>query len=174
MLAVTAIALLCVRGLFVASMLTGIYSLLTTALFVLLDAVDVAFTEAAVGAGITTVLFLAMLSKVSARHNDSSTLNFQPLPFLVVILTGALLVYATRDMPEFGDPQAPANLHVAPKYIKDGKKETGVPNLVTAVLASYRGYDTLGEVTVIFTAGVGVLLLLGRKRRRTSGESGEE
>ena len=76
MLAVTAIALLCVRGLFVASMLTGIYSLLTTALFVLLDAVDVAFTEAAVGAGITTVLFLAMLSKVSARHSDSNTLNF--------------------------------------------------------------------------------------------------
>ena len=174
MLAVTAIALLCVRGLFVASMLTGIYSLLTTALFVLLDAVDVAFTEAAVGAGITTVLFLAMLSKVSARHNDSNALNFQPLPFLVVILTGALLVYATRDMPEFGDPQAPANLHVAPKYITEGKTEPGVPNLVTAVLASYRGYDTLGEVTVIFTAGVGVLLLLGRKRRRTPGESGEE
>ena len=64
MLAVTAIALLCVRGLFVALMLTGVYSLLTTSLFVLLDAVDVAFTEAAVGAGITTVLFLAMLSKV--------------------------------------------------------------------------------------------------------------
>ena len=174
MLAVTAIALLCVRGLFVALMLTGVYSLLTTALFVLLDAVDVAFTEAAVGAGITTVLFLAMLSKVSAQHNDSNALNFQLLPFLVVILTGALLVYATQDMPEFGDPQAPANLHVAPKYIKDGMKETGVPNLVTAVLASYRGYDTLGEVTVIFTAGVGVLLLLGRKRRRVSGESVED
>ena len=174
MLAVTAIALLCVRGLFVALMLTGVYSLLITSLFVLLDAVDVAFTEAAVGAGITTVLFLAMLSKVSVHHNDSSALNFQLLPFLVVILTGALLVYATQDMPKFGDPQAPANLHVAPKYINDGKKDTGVPKLVTAVLASYRGYDTLGEVTVIFTAGVGVLLLLGRKRRRVSGESGED
>ena len=64
MLAVTAIALLCVRGLFVASMLTGIYSLMTTALFVLLDAVDVAFTEAAVGAGITTVLLESNLNLV--------------------------------------------------------------------------------------------------------------
>lgn len=174
MLAATAVALLCVRGLFVASMLTGIYSLLSTALFVLLDAVDVAFTEAAVGAGITTVLFLAMLSKIPSRSERSQAFNFQPLPFLVVLLTGGILVYATQDMPEFGDPKAPANLHVAPKYIIESEKETGLPNMVTAVLASYRGYDTLGEVTVIFTAGVGVLLLLGRKRRRVLGESVEE
>ncbi len=67
-------------------------------------------------------------------------------------------------MPAFGDPNAPANQHVVPKYITEGEEETGVPNIVTAVLASYRGYDTLGETTVIFTAGVAVLLLLTRRK----------
>jgi len=69
-------------------------------------------------------------------------------------------------MPAFGDPMAPIHQHVAPRYLEDSPRETGVPNVVTAVLASLRGYDTLGETTVIFTAGVGVLLLLGIGRRR--------
>jgi multicomponent Na+:H+ antiporter subunit B len=90
----------------------------------------------------------------------------QWLPLVLVIVTGAALVYGTLDLPLFGDPNAPANLHVAPRYIEQSGQEVGVPNIVTSVLASYRGYDTLGEVTVIFTAGIGVLALLGAKRRR--------
>ena len=174
MLVATAIALVYLRSLFVAAMLTGIYSLLSAALFVLLDAVDVAFTEAAVGAGITTVLFLGMLSQVPSRPERFRELNLRIGPLLVALATGVVLIYATQDMPAFGDPDAPANLHVAPRYINDSKSETGMPNIVTSILASYRGYDTLGEVTVIFTAGVGVLLLLGRPRRRPAGECDEE
>ena len=90
------------------------------------------------------------------------------LPLLAVTITGAALIYGTLDMPNYGDPEAPIQKHVAPRYIERAMAETNVPNMVTAVLASYRGYDTLGEVTVIFTAGVGVLLLLthgGRRRR---------
>lgn len=166
MLVVTAVALLRIQSLFVAAMLTGIYSLLSAALFVLLDAVDVAFTEAAVGAGITTVLFLGMLARIPPRPEQYRELQFRLGPMLVVLITGAALIYATQDMPDFGDPNAPANLHVAPRYINDSAQEVGPPNIVTSVLASYRGYDTLGEVTVIFTAGVGVLLLLGHRRRR--------
>ncbi|MFQ6071396.1 MAG: hydrogen gas-evolving membrane-bound hydrogenase subunit E [Methanosarcinales archaeon] len=90
------------------------------------------------------------------------------LSLLGVILTGGLLIYGTIDMPAFGDPDAPANKHVVPRYIEKSEEETGVPNLVTAVLADYRGYDTLGETTVIFTAGVSVILLLRQKRRRKS------
>jgi multicomponent Na+:H+ antiporter subunit B len=86
------------------------------------------------------------------------------LPIFVVIIMGAALIYGTIDMPNFGDPNAPANLHVAPRYIEKSLEETGVPNMVTAVLASYRGYDTLGETTVIFTAGASVGLLLRRKK----------
>ena len=80
-------------------------------------------------------------------------------------VTGAVLIYGSLDMARFGDPNATTNQHVAPYYLENTKKDTGVPNVVTAVLASYRGYDTLGEVTVIFTAGIGVILLLGSWRR---------
>jgi multicomponent Na+:H+ antiporter subunit B len=76
-------------------------------------------------------------------------------------------------MPRYGDPEAPIHRHVAPRYIEESPKEIGVPNLVTAVLASYRGYDTLGETTVIFTAGVAVLLLLRRLPRRRREEDAE-
>lgn len=162
-LALTANAILRMRNLFAIIMLFGIYSLLLAGLFTVMDAADVAFTEASVGAGISTVLMLATLALTGMREEKAPA--HQPwLPLVVVAITGLALVYGTLDMPSFGDPQAPAHLHVAPRYIEEGLAETGVPNLVTAVLASYRGFDTLGEVTVIFTAGIGVLLLLGRKR----------
>ena len=152
-----------VRSLFASVMLMGIFSLLTAALFVALDAVDVAFTEAAVGAGITVVLFLGTLALVRSHGRVG---RVRALPLAVVVVTGAVLIAATFDMPRFGDPNAPIHRHVAPRYLNESAEEVGIPNVVTSVLASYRGYDTLGEVTVIFTAAVGVLLLLGRGRRR--------
>lgn len=168
-LAVTALAIIRLRNLFAVVMLSGMYSLLSAGLFVVLDAVDVAFTEAAVGAGITTVLMLSTLALTTSEEKRQRRRTI--LPLIVVVMTGAALIYGTLDMPRYGDPMAPAHQHVAPRYLKDTPVEIGVPNVVTAVLASYRGYDTLGEVTVIFTAGVGVLILLGigqRKKRGTS------
>ena len=145
-------------------MLTGIFSLLSAAVFVILDAVDVAFTEAAVGAGIATILMLACLARTDSRQRTRARLN---LPALAVCtLCGALLVVASFDLPLMGDPNSPAYQHVAPRYIQDSPVEVGVPNMVTSVLASYRGYDTLGEVTVIFTAGIAVLALIGVARIR--------
>ena len=76
---------------------------------------------------------------------------------------GAVLLVTATDMPAFGDPGAPAHHHVAPRYIEMAYKETGVENMVTAILANYRGYDTLGELTVIFTAVAAVISLLGRR-----------
>lgn len=86
------------------------------------------------------------------------------LPFLIVLLTGGLLIYGTKEMPPWGDPNAPASLHVSPRYIEETVEETATPDMVTSVLADYRGYDTLGETTVIFTAGLSCLLLLRRDR----------
>lgn len=83
--------------------------------------------------------------------------------FLIVLLTGGLLIYGVEDMPDWGDPNSPASLHVTPRYIEKTVEETATPNMVTSVLADYRGYDTLGETTVIFTAGVACLLLLRRE-----------
>lgn len=82
--------------------------------------------------------------------------------FLVALLTGGLLIYGTKDMPKWGDPNSPASLHVTPRYIEKTIEETATPDMVTSVLADYRGYDTLGETTVIFSAGIACLLLLRR------------
>ncbi len=85
-----------------------------------------------------------------------------------VALLCAVLIYSTMDFPAWGDPQSPASLHTSDYYIKHSIKDTAVPNLVTAVLADYRGYDTLFETTVIFTAGLACFLLLRRFRRKTA------
>ena len=159
-LAITAIAIIRIRNLFVIIMLFGIFSLHSAGLFVVMDAADVAFTEAAVGAGISTVLMLGTLA-LTKIHEEKPPAHHARLPLLVVLITGLALVYGTYDIPAFGDPEAPSHHHVKPRYIERGIEETGSANTVTAVLASYRGYDTLGEVTVIFTAGIGVLLLIG-------------
>lgn len=79
---------------------------------------------------------------------------------VMVLLTGGILIYGIQDMPGWGDPHSPAHLHVAVYYLKNSLKDTGTPNVVTSVLADYREYDTLGETTVIFAAGVACLLLL--------------
>jgi len=80
---------------------------------------------------------------------------------MVVILAGAAMLYAVGDMPAFGDVNSPANAYVGMDFIAKTAEDIQIPNVVTAVLASYRGYDTFGEVVVIFSAGLGVLLLLG-------------
>ncbi|WP_424947726.1 DUF4040 domain-containing protein [Candidatus Spongiihabitans sp.] len=160
------------------TILSSIYSLIICALFVLLDAVDVAFTEAAVGAGISSVLFVAVI-----RHDDEPSNNKlgnnnlgnnklstdapelksawpSALSLCLGLALGILLISGTADMPLYGDPAAAIHHYLAPRFLGQSATEIGIPNVVTSVLASYRGYDTLGEVVVIFTAGMAVLLLL--------------
>ncbi len=163
LLVATAVAIVRMRDLFAAAMLTGIFSLVSAGLFTLMDAVDVAFTEASVGAGISTILFLGTLALTDRRENQQP---WRVMPFLVVGLTGAALLYGTADMPAYGDPNAPVNNDITKEYIEGTEHKVGIPNVVTAVLASYRGYDTFGETTVIFTAAIGVMLLLGGRRSR--------
>lgn len=154
------------KDLLAVVMLLGIYSLLSASFFVAMDAVDVAFTEASVGAGISTLLMLVVIS-ITGRSEHPS--RHKPLLALAVVtVTGSLLIYATLDMPYFGSAEAPIHQHVAPRYIDDSMQEIGVPNIVTSVLASYRAFDTFGEVVVIFTAGIGVLALLSLVRRSDS------
>jgi multicomponent Na+:H+ antiporter subunit B len=170
LLVITAVAIVRTDNLFVAVMLLGIFSLLIAANFFLLDAADVALTEAAVGAGISTVLFLGALALTSEFEHAPTPHRWLSL----AVVTGATLVvlYATLDKPTFGDPNAPVHQHVAPWYLQNTPEHIDIPNVVTAVLGSYRAYDTLGEVFVVFTAGIGVLFLLsagrGRAGRRSS------
>jgi multicomponent Na+:H+ antiporter subunit B len=171
LLVITAVAVVRTRNLFVAVMLLGIFSLLIAANFLLLDAADVALTEAAVGAGISTVLFLGALALTSETEHAATPHRW--LSLIVVVSATLVVLYATFDKPTFGDPEAPIQQHVAPWYLEKTPEYIDVPNVVTAVLASFRGYDTLGEVFVVFTAGIGVLFLFsaphGHAARRRPG-----
>ena len=164
LMAIVTISVVRLRNLFAVVILGGIYSFLMASVMIVLDAVDVAMTEASVGAGISTVLMLSVLYLTKTEEVEPA--HTPLLPLFVAVVTGALLVFGTYDLPPFGAADTPVHQHVAPRYLGQTMTETGVPNVVTAVLASYRGFDTLGEVTVIFTAGIGVLLLLSGRRRK--------
>ena len=158
------IAIVRQRNLFGVVILANIYSFLMASVLIALDAVDVAMTEASVGAGVSTVLLLATLHLI--KTTEMRPVRGNLLPLFVSLVTGVALVWGTLAFPPFGTPDAAIHKHVVPRYIADSLKDTNVPNVVTSVLADYRGYDTLGETTVIFTAGIGVMLLLRGARRK--------
>lgn len=172
LLAVVTVAIVVQRSLLSVVILASIYSFLMASVMIVLDAVDVAMTEASVGAAVSTVLLLGALYLTKTREEVPR--HGRVLPLLLSLAVGAMLVWGTLVLPPFGTPDAPIHQHVAPRYINDGVTETGVPNIVTAVLADYRGFDTLGETTVIFIAGIGVMLLLGGLRRQDPEEGTPE
>jgi multicomponent Na+:H+ antiporter subunit B len=164
LMVVATLAIIVQRNLFGVVVLAAVYSFLMATVLVGLDAVDVAMTEAAVGAGISTVLLLGAIYLTGGEETRPGHRVW--LPLTVSLAVGGALAYGTLWLPAFSDPQAPIHTHVAPRYVGEALAETGVPNIVTAVLASYRGYDTLGETVVVFTAGAGVITLLRRRRRK--------
>lgn len=162
LLAVVTVGVVRIRNLFGVAVLTGAYSFLMASVMVVLDAVDVAMTEASVGAGISMVLVLGALYLTKVEEAPP---RYSPvIPLVVAAGTGAMLIYGSFGLPAFGTAYQPVNLHVGGAYLQLNMEETGIPNVVTAVLASWRGFDTLGETAVIFMAGIGVLLLLRRWR----------
>lgn len=239
---VTAVAIIEVRSLYASAMLTSIYSLLMALVWVNMHSMDVAFTEAAVGGGISTLLLIGTLVH-TAREEKPVKRRIHGPALAFTLLTGGALIYGTLDMPRFGDPAAPIHHYRVPEMMAqtvgfvnkipgkqhapegfdleryrrfDGRvqdiprdptdtawrensplrlegllvpqvRTTGphaeahadeghhlhppddfnghVPNSVTSLLAAYRGYDTMFETTVIFTAGVSLILLLRRPRR---------
>jgi multicomponent Na+:H+ antiporter subunit B len=179
------------RDLLAATASLGAYSLVMAILWCRMNAVDVAFTEAAVGAGISTVLLLAAISRIG-RHERRTPRSERGRErgriarfgaIVVCLLTGGILLYGSKDMPRVGDVNEPSTVHplVAQHYLEHSagaEGEVGPPNIVTSVLGDYRGYDTLGETVVIFTAGLCVVLLLRQaqsvRRRRRATEAGPE
>jgi multicomponent Na+:H+ antiporter subunit B len=163
LMAIAVLGMIVTRNLFAVIVLSGSYSFLMATVLVALDAVDVSMTEASVGAGISTVLLLGALHL--CKSEEAKPVHKPWLPLAVSLSTGALLMYGVFGLPDFGDPAAPIHRNVVPRYMQN---ETDVPNVVTAVLASFRGYDTLGETTVVFTAGAGVIALLRKRKKEGS------
>lgn len=195
---ICAVAALAVKDLLGAAILLGAYSFFIALLYAIQGAVDVAFTEASVGAGISTLLLIAGIyhtSRWDCQNLEKTSESAPCLPnnhagrvyswseascgqkaisrplklfkygaLFIVLITGVALIYGIKDMPDWGDPKAPASTHVAIRY-EQSMQETATPNIVTAVLADYRGYDTFGETIVIFLAGIACLLLLAPKSK---------
>ena len=176
LITVTSLAVVMMRNLLAAIVAMAVYSFLMSLVWLNLDAVDVAFTEAAVGVGISTILLIGALVLVGTDEKKHRAIHWPA--FLITALTAAALIYGTLDMPHFGDSKSPPQTHVVPEYIlqtveknkpasKDGHGARHenyfhghVDNLVTSVIVNYRAYDTLFEVAVIFTAGISLILLL--------------
>lgn len=176
LMAVVTVCIVRMRNLFGIVILAGIYSFLMASVMLVLDAVDVAMTEASVGAGISTVLLLTVLHLTRSR--EMIPVHQPVIPLFLAIGVAVMLDYGALDLPPFGLADTPVNQsEVSTYYLQKSIPDTGIPNVVTSVLASYRGFDTLGEVTVVFIAGIGVLALL-RGRRKTHAvakkKSGEE
>jgi len=173
-LAVTALGIILLRDLLGAVILLGVYSLIAAGAFVVMAGVVVAFTEAAVGSGISTIFFLGALS--FTKHQQKPRGQDSWIALMFVVVTGAILIYGTLDMPYYGSASSPAQTHpgLTVRFLEQSGSEVGPPNIVTSVLASYRGYDTLGETMVVFAAGIAVLNLLGLKRRRRKHEAPED
>tara|TARA_B100000941_G_C28464098_1_gene532465 strand:- start:434 stop:940 length:507 start_codon:yes stop_codon:yes gene_type:complete len=162
LMALTTLGIIRLRNLFSVVILSTIYSFLMATLLLIFDAVDVALTEAAVGAGISTVLMLTVL--YYTKVNEEKPKFKSILPLIICLTIGGLLIYGTYGLPPFGASDTPIHTHISVQYLERSISETGVPNVVTSVLASYRGFDTLGEVIVVFTAAIGVLSILKRDK----------
>lgn len=171
LLLVVTYAIITQRSLFGVVLLAGSYSFIIASVMIVLDAVDVAMTEAAVGAGISTVVLLATLHLTRTREYAKPRPAL--IPLFVTLFTGAALVWGTYTLPPFGVADSPIHTHTTPQYLEAARDYRIAPNVVTAVLADYRSYDTLGETIVVFTGGLGVLLLLRARRRKHVPDAGE-
>lgn len=140
------------------------FSLGVSIIWVVLRAPDVALTEAAVGAGVTTVLFLVTIARTVRPAGDRTLERVGWRTAAVVAALVGVLMTTVGSLPRIGDAGAPVvDYRVTRYYLENAYPETGVENVVTAVLAAYRGFDTLGEAVVVFTAGMAVLLVLQKE-----------
>jgi len=155
------ISALAMQNLMSAAIVFGAYSFLMCLIWTTMGAVDVAFTEAAVGAGVSTVFIVATIYNTGVTATPKSPrIAFKIFAGLIAFGTGAFLLSALPDLPDWGDPKSPVNSTMAPYYIANSITDARVPNIVTTVLADYRGFDTLLETTVVFIACIAIYSIL--------------
>lgn len=164
LLIVLAVTVIAKRNLLAAAICFSIYSLLAAALFLVMDAPDVAITEAAIGAAISLLFLLQGLRILGQEEKRASKKSYFLAAAFCLLLFGAM-AWVMGDMPEYGDENSPANKYLGKYYNQNTLMETGVRNSVTSILASYRGYDTMGETYVILCAGLAIMLVVPRQKK---------
>lgn len=163
LVAATALSLVWVRNLFASLVLLSGLSGFVVALLALLGAVDVAFMEAVVGVAVSAMFFMALVRKVDPGDLPRTEARHPLVGVVASLAFGCAVLVGVSALPAFGDPQAPAAVHVSPAYVERSVDDMETPNVVTAVLADYRGFDTLIETAVVMTAAMACVLLLGRR-----------
>ena len=157
-----------IRDLMSSVVVFGAYSFLMCLIWTGMGAVDVAFTEAAVGAGVSTVFFIAVLLNTTRRiHFNPLDLSSKIMATFLCASVGYFLFLGISDLPQWGNPYAPVNANVSSYYVEHAYEDTKVPNLVTAVLADYRSFDTMFETCVVFIAVLGIYMLLKKEDSET-------
>jgi multicomponent Na+:H+ antiporter subunit B len=164
LLVAVALVVALLRDALAATVVFAAYSLAMAMLWVTLQAPDVALTEAAVGAGVTTSLFLVALAETGRPVGaTTSTRRVNPTSAVAALAVAAVVVATVPALPAVGDGSSPPFRRVVPYYLDQSVPQFGVENVVTAILAGYRGFDTFGEVTVVFAAGVAVLVVFRKE-----------
>lgn len=130
-----------------------------------MDAPDVAMTETALGAGLSTCVLLNVIKIVGDDiGNYSRVKNLLAAGLCLIFIV--CLSWASLDLPDFGSIDSPLQSHMTKYYVDNTQKEVAIPSMVAAILASYRGFDTLGESAVILIAGIGVLAITSRRKKQ--------
>jgi len=160
LLAVSVIAVIWARDLFAAIVLLAVYSGLLATLFAVMGAVDVAFMEAVVGASLSTIFLMGLMWWIDPAELTRYSDNRRVFALIPALGLGGLLLYGVNALPYFGDPNAPATQHVSPVYVTQSVADMATPNVVAAVLADYRSFDTLIESAVVVAAVLACLLIL--------------
>ncbi|BAG40280.1 DUF4040 domain-containing protein [Orientia tsutsugamushi] len=147
-------------------LLMSLSSLIICVCYLLMDAPDVAMTEASLGACLSTAILLKIAKKLQLSFNSAEKLPVYKniLCSLVCILFAVCFMLVCYDLPDFGQLSTPMHQHISKYYINNTTEQIGIPSFVAAILASYRGYDTLGETTVILCAGISVILIFANKK----------
>ncbi|CAK6513805.1 DUF4040 domain-containing protein [Rickettsia helvetica] len=162
LLILISIKIIFVKDLLNAVIASSVFSLLIGVSYLIMDAPDVAMTEAALGACLSTCVYLNLLRKLPPDLKNIERTNIIPAS-LICLLFVVTLAYMGLELSNYGDDNAPIHMHSSKYYIENTSKDIGIPSLVAAILASYRGYDTLGETSVILIAGIAVLLIFSKK-----------
>jgi multicomponent Na+:H+ antiporter subunit B len=166
------------RSLLTSAVTLTVFSFLMALSFVTMGAIDVGFTEAVVGAGVTGIFIIIAIFKTARPSPETSGSRFRVAKLAVLFLFGALLIYGSTGLPDRGNANAPLNhdpsaagtVNAASYYIQNAYEDAATPNMVTVILADYRGYDTLGEEIVILAAGLICFLVLRTTRERRERE----
>ena len=167
------------KNLLVSIIIYMSYSLIMSMIWILLESPDLAITEAAVGAGVTSVLFFITLKRIGAIgkehvekpdettreiHTRTWVRRFERYYKEAAIVLGMVIIVAllftASNTPAFGNADNPQNNEVSERYLEKGLEETGAVNAVTGMILDYRAFDTFGESCVLFIAAACVLILL--------------